>query len=146
MADTTIADLPAAGAITGDELVPIVKGGVTSKTTASALGGAAYKVYRALLSQSGTDAPVATILENTLGDTPVITRDDLGNYVITLAGAFPQNKTACIFSVDGVYANAFTVTGGRHTDDTVNFYALDDAWNSVELGGQATFVQITVDP
>lgn len=26
-----------------------------------------YKVYTALLTQSGTDAPVATVLENTLG-------------------------------------------------------------------------------
>jgi hypothetical protein len=26
-----------------------------------------YKVYKALLTQSGTDAPVATVLQNTLG-------------------------------------------------------------------------------
>lgn len=30
-------------------------------------GGLPYKVYTALLTQSGTDAPVATVLENTLG-------------------------------------------------------------------------------
>ena len=33
------------------------------------------KVYRALLSQTGTAAPTATVLENTLGGTVVWTRD-----------------------------------------------------------------------
>lgn len=48
------------------------------------------KVYRALLTQSGTNAPVATVLENTLGGTPVWSRSGNGNYRITLAGAFPS--------------------------------------------------------
>lgn len=38
-----------------------------------------YKVYTALLSQEGTDAPVATVLENTLGDVSWI-RLGSGNY------------------------------------------------------------------
>lgn len=58
-------------------------------------GGPSYKVYTALLSQSGTDAPVATILENTLGGTPVWTRTGAGYYVCTLNGAFTPNKTFC---------------------------------------------------
>lgn len=53
----------------------------------------AYKVYTALLTQTGTDAPVATILENTLGGTPVWTRTDVGEYRVTLTGAFITNKT-----------------------------------------------------
>lgn len=51
------------------------------------------KVYRALLTQSSTNAPVATVLENTLGGTVVWTRDDIGSYFATLAGAFTANKT-----------------------------------------------------
>lgn len=47
------------------------------------------KVYRAVLTQSGTDAPTATVLENTLGGTVVWTRDNPGRYVATLVGAFP---------------------------------------------------------
>lgn len=39
MANQTISQLPNAGAITGDELVPIVQNGGTYKTTASALAG-----------------------------------------------------------------------------------------------------------
>jgi hypothetical protein len=54
---------------------------------------AGTKVYRALLTQTGTDAPVATVLENTLGASVVWTRDDVGAYRATLAGAFPAAKT-----------------------------------------------------
>jgi hypothetical protein len=56
-----------------------------------AIGGEKPKVYKALLSQSGTDAPTAVILENTLGDI-VWTYDGIGSYEGTLNGAF-SNKT-----------------------------------------------------
>ena len=51
------------------------------------------KVYRALLTQSGTNAPVAIVLENTLGGTVVWTYSDVGTYFGTLVGAFTNNKT-----------------------------------------------------
>lgn len=54
--------------------------------------GPAYKVYTALLTQSGTNAPVATILENTLGFVPSWTRTAAGTYKITDA-SFQLNKT-----------------------------------------------------
>ena len=53
-----------------------------------------YKVYTALLTQSGTDAPVAIVLENTLGGEVVWSYDSVGVYVGTLSGAFDVNKTA----------------------------------------------------
>ena len=59
-----------------------------------------YKVYTALLTQTGTDAPVATILQNTLGGTPVWSRSGVGTYAITLAGAFPINKTVCFLTIE----------------------------------------------
>lgn len=52
-----------------------------------------YKVYSALLTQSGTDAPVAVIQENTLGVVPVWAYADVGYYTLTFAGAFPNDKT-----------------------------------------------------
>lgn len=60
---------------------------------ASQSGGSSYLLYTALLSQTGTDAPVATVLENTLGGTVVWTRDGTGLYSGTLSQAFPLNKT-----------------------------------------------------
>ena len=52
-----------------------------------------YKIYNAVLTQSGNLAPVATVLQNTLGGTVVWTRDSEGLYLGTLAGAFTPNKT-----------------------------------------------------
>lgn len=65
-----------------------------------------YKVYTALLTQTGTDAPVATVLENTLGGTVVWTRDNVGLYTGTLTGAFQSNKTVLFIGAadDGDYA------------------------------------------
>jgi hypothetical protein len=51
------------------------------------------KVYRALLNQAGTAAPVATVLENTLGSTPAWSREGPGSYRLTLTGAFLSTKT-----------------------------------------------------
>jgi hypothetical protein len=51
-----------------------------------------YKVYTALLTQTGTDAPVATVLENTIGDI-VWTYVNPGYYQGVLTNAFPSNKT-----------------------------------------------------
>jgi hypothetical protein len=50
-----------------------------------------YKVYRALMTQVETDAPTATILENTLGNI-VWERDVTGIYLGTLTGVFTTSK------------------------------------------------------
>lgn len=56
-------------------------------------GGTTPLVYRALLTQSGTNAPVATVLENTLGGNIVWSYSEIGYYIGTLAGAFTNDKT-----------------------------------------------------
>jgi len=58
------------------------------------------KVYRALLTQTGTNAPVATVLENTLGGVPVWSYTNVGSYRLTLAGAFPTTKTIILPGTD----------------------------------------------
>lgn len=57
--------------------------------------------YVALLTQSGTNAPTATVLENTLGGTVVWTRVGTGDYVGTLSGAFPNSLKTVIFGTLG---------------------------------------------
>lgn len=57
-----------------------------------------YKVYVALLTQTGTDAPTAIVLENTLGGTVVWTRNGTGYYKGTLSNAFPSTKSTVIIS------------------------------------------------
>lgn len=60
-------------------------------------GAASYLVYTALLTQSGTSAPTADVLENTLGDI-VWTRQSAGNYIGTLEGAFTAGKTVTMIT------------------------------------------------
>ncbi len=60
----------------------------------------AYKVYTALLSQSGTDAPVANVLENTLGSEVVWTRSGVG--------AYEANITIQVFNEQNFYVSGLS--------------------------------------
>lgn len=83
-------------------------------------GGATYKVYTALLSQTGENAPVATVLENTLGGEPVWSRLQAGYYQGTLTGEFLAGKTIVTMNVarDPTVTNMATVA--RDSDDAVS--------------------------
>jgi hypothetical protein len=61
-----------------------------SGATVSAIGGSTlpYTIYSCTLIQTGTNDPVATVLENTLSGTPVWTRTSTGLYYLTLNGEF----------------------------------------------------------
>lgn len=52
-----------------------------------------YLVYTALLTQTDTNAPVATVLKNTLDGTVVWSYVEQGVFSGTLPGAFTENKT-----------------------------------------------------
>ena len=51
-----------------------------------------YKVYTALLTQSGTNAPVATVLENTTGLNITYGYSLVGKYSISLNSPIPKQK------------------------------------------------------
>jgi hypothetical protein len=57
-----------------------------------------YKEYVATVTQTGTAAPVATVLNNTLGGTLVWTRSATGTYLATLTGAFPTASKVVILT------------------------------------------------
>jgi hypothetical protein len=78
------------------------------------------KVYKALLTQSGTDAPVATVLQNTLGGTIVWTYDDVGEYTGTLNGAFLTNKTFKIIEQENTFGGAVLID--RINDNEVKVF------------------------
>lgn len=60
--------------------------------TATALGATRYKKWVGLVSQTGTAAPTAVVLENTFGETLTFTRGGVGVYSVATA-AFTVNKT-----------------------------------------------------
>src|SRR3990167_7576199 len=84
----------------------------------STAGGTVYTKYIANMTQTGTNAPVPTIFENTIG-TIVWSRTGAGNYLGTLLGAFPESKT---FLLDmGYSANSDPVSAFIRVDnDSVN--------------------------
>ena len=84
-----------------------------------------YKVYTAILNQSGTSAPVATVLENTLGFIPTWSRLNTGAYKITA----PSNEFVNTF---------YTIT--RAGDPYFLIYDLDASnigVNSFNISGVA---------
>jgi|SRR6185369_17216024 len=95
MSQKKITDLPAASELEGTELYESSQSGVSVKVTGDAVRSGKVKVYRALLTQTGTNDPVPTVLENTLGGSPALSRTGVGAYLITLSGAFPTAKTFC---------------------------------------------------
>ena len=82
--------------LTGTPTAPTATAGTNTTqiaTTAFVQLTRPYKVYTALLTQTGTAAPTATVLENTLGGTIVWSYSIAGEYIGTLTGAFLNNKT-----------------------------------------------------
>jgi hypothetical protein len=71
-------------------------------------------VYRAIMTQTGTSAPVATILENSLGFTPTWVRDSAGQYYVDNTGKYVLNKTFVLCGIDQSSSGIICVT------DTIN--------------------------
>jgi hypothetical protein len=108
---TQVANSVMAGPTTGAAAVPnfraLVTADIPSLTSAkisdfsSAASAAArpYKVYTALVTQSGTSAPTDTVLENTTGGTITWARTAQGTYTISISGTtFTANKTALFYT------------------------------------------------
>lgn len=57
-----------------------------------------YKVYTALLTQTGATPPVATVLENTIGITPSFVYDATGQYTIDFTGLSINPDKVVIFT------------------------------------------------
>jgi len=89
---------------------PDAQGDVTVSVSAP------YAVYTATLTQAGTAAPVANVLQNTLGGTVVWARIGVGAYTATLNGAFILNKTVCF--VNTAISNT-QLQAYRSNDDAV---------------------------
>ena len=93
--------------------------------------GASYFVYTALLSQSGTNAPVATVLENTLGFSHTLLYSSEGNFVLyfPVDNLFPTNKTLkFIENADAINSNAVGFNMIAITNES------DFVYNAINIG------------
>lgn len=110
-------------------------------------GAAPYKSYVALLSQSGTSDPTATVLSNNLGGDVVWTRSGVGNYVGTLTGVFTADKTG----LTGAFNNnaddqtiPYVWSFLRGDVDTVLLNTSDGAGNYFDSGLNQNLIEIRV--
>ena len=88
-----------------------------------------YDTYVALLSQTGTSTPSASVAHNTFSSTIVWTRTSAGKYIGTLTGAFPVNKTI-------ITLGSFDKTWG----EDVRAYRVDNDKIAVESGTTTDFI------
>lgn len=102
-----------------------------------------YKVYTALLSQAGTSAPTATVLENTLGGTVVWTRSNTGQYVGTLTGAFTDQKTIIFVNRSNPAATAFDTNMAANVIN-INTVGYTTFSNSAYVDGQTNSASIEI--
>ena len=91
-------------------------GGIGSLINTGFTGG--YKSYTASLIQTGTAAPVATVLQNTTGGTFTWSRTSAGQYKATISGiTLPANKVVIFENATGDLN-----LGGKITSTTVSWY------------------------
>lgn len=82
-------------------------------------------VYRATLTQTGTSAPVATIIANTLGGTVVWARGSAGFYTGTLASVFSANKTQVFVGTSPNGANFVATIAWRSSSSEISILTQD---------------------
>lgn len=107
--------------ITDEDLVGLSSAGNTTPT---------YKVYTALLSQTGTNAPVATVLENTLGGNVVWSYDNVGYYIGTYDGLFIANKTTILMQSTAAGSDYQTTLYDIYTPNIVYIQIYDHSSNN----------------
>lgn len=71
-----------------------------------------YKEYIALLTQTGTDAPVATIINNTFDEVPSWVRVESGIYALVFTRSVNRNKTVAT-------CNEYTLSSLSNTTEKI---------------------------
>jgi len=92
--------------------------------------GLGYTVYTALLTQTGTNAPVVTELKNNTGATFTWTRFAAGQYRAEAnISVFTANKTAAVFNLGGING----IATWKRLSDT--FFQIETGTTSSDLDG-----------
>lgn len=129
MPEVRVSELSASSAdLDGTEILHVVQGDVSKRTTTRQVAFAGERRYVAVLNQTGTAAPVATVIYNTLGEDVVWSRTGAGDYLGTAGGAvFTGGRT--VIRVGGFTNNV------RHIDvQRVSDTALSVGTSEVEEG------------
>lgn len=104
-----------------------------------------YKEYVAILSQTGTNAPTATVIYNSLGGTLTLGYNSVGLYTATLTGAFPSGsvQTFCNFA-SGFPSNPERyMTIYRYSNDEIRIKTWDTGTlTNAMLNGACVYIRV----
>ena len=112
------------GSVTYDANDPTSpKGNPTRNFTVSSIISAntGLTSYHASLVQTGTNAPVATVMSNGLSAAIVWARTGVGVYTGTLTGAFTANKTSVFVQSNQLTSPSMTADGAQGSAPTNQF-------------------------
>ena len=119
--------------VIGSQIDPITEENKTVQFTVGQIASFAnsyslgYTLYTALLTQAGTAAPVATVLQNTTGGTITWTRTGTGAYTATISSSlFTSNKTIVFINGGSATATA-NIEWANPTTTTVTIDATADS-------------------
>lgn len=101
------------------------------------------KIYKALLTQSSTNAPVAIVKENSIGSI-VWTYDGVGSYIGTLSGAFLVDKVLSQCTFTSISGSETIISLGRTDDNSITLIVKDNASSGTDVWSMS--VAITVYP
>lgn len=148
-----ISQMPAASALTGTELVPIVQSSDNVRTTTQGIAdlGGGYPAYIAYLTVAGANAPEVTVIKNTLGININWTHGDVGeSWGTRSSGVFDVTKTQItvnpdksISIIDGSVVN---YNYGVVYNDKVEVITVTPGDGSTNDFDVAFFVEIRVYP
>ena len=108
-----------------------------------------YKVYTALLSQSGTASPTSVELENTFGVTATFSYISTGYYELYMTGQFTSGKTFIINGCpdQGPIGGNFGIFLTQYSDtNKIRLSTLDDSGTFYEAMLNNTSIEIRVYP
>jgi len=98
-----------------------------------------YNTYVAELTQTGTSAPTAVVMENNLSGTPTLGYSNVGIYTLSLTGEFDASKTVAFIST----RTASRVGKiSRSDDDTIVILIEDDSGTSIN--NWSSYIEIRV--
>lgn len=121
--------------------------GITSSGGSGIVTTGATKVFKALIAQSGTNAPVITnLFQNNLSSLPVFARTSEGIYTITLTGAFTTDKTFLhVPNIDIAVVDDEDKAELEHTSEDVITLRVFDTVNDLTDGFNAIWLNIEVE-
>lgn len=144
-----VTDSTLSGIGTTDSPLSIDTTKIATRYYSGSLTGADYLEYSAVLSQSGTSDPTATVIKNTLGGTVVWTRAVTGAYLGTLTGAFAGNVVINqTVGVDAGYGLPSIYFVYIDSDDAIGVNTYSDYGSTASDGIMSgyTYIEVKVYP